>query len=71
MKAKTYLVATGMVAILTMIIGTGEALAGPEIRVAEPRHEFAPVPEGVEVTHDFAIRNGGTSDLQITGVETG
>jgi hypothetical protein len=44
---------------------------GPAIHVPEPQHEFEAVPEGVEVRHDFMIRNRGGADLEIQKVETG
>jgi hypothetical protein len=45
--------------------------AAPAVYIAQPRHEFAPVPEGAEVSHDFIIRNRGGADLEIQKVETG
>jgi len=33
--------------------------------------EFAPVLDGVEITHDFVIRNPGEAPLEITKVQTG
>jgi len=56
-------------------VGLGIAAAAgggaPQISIGQPRHEFAPVPEGAEVSHDFIIQNRGGSDLEIQKVETG
>jgi hypothetical protein len=43
----------------------------PAIHIPQARHEFAPVPEGVVVSHDFPILNRGGADLEILKVETG
>jgi hypothetical protein len=37
----------------------------------EIQHEFSPVLEGTEVTHDFIIQNKGTLPLVVEKVHTG
>ena len=43
----------------------------PSAVVPEPRYEFAPVPEGSEVLHDYVIQNKGTAPLIIEKIKTG
>ena len=47
--------------------GTGE----PSVQVPETRYNFAPVPEGTVVSHDFTVKNKGTAPLEITSVKSG
>ncbi|BBO68768.1 hypothetical protein DSCA_26980 [Desulfosarcina alkanivorans] len=48
------------------------AAAGmPEANLPELAFQFDPVVDGTQVTHDFAIRNGGNGPLAITNVKTG
>jgi hypothetical protein len=63
----------GMALALVMALGWAAAASGgaPAIYLPQPRHEFAPVPEGAEVSHDFIIRNRGGADLEILKVDTG
>ena len=68
MKQKTYMMCLTVGLVLCLLTA---AAAAPAIDVPQPRHEFAPVPEGAEVSHDFTIRNRGGSDLEIQKVETG
>jgi hypothetical protein len=62
--------ALALVLVLTLA-GAAASAGTPAIYVAQPRHAFAPVPEGAEVSHDFIIRNRGTAALEIQKVETG
>ncbi len=43
----------------------------PSAVVPESRFTFAPVTDGTEITHDFAIQNKGTALLKIESVKTG
>ncbi|MFW6236772.1 MAG: DUF1573 domain-containing protein [Desulfosudaceae bacterium] len=43
----------------------------PSVLVPETRYNFAPVPEGTEISHDFTVKNKGTAPLEITGVKSG
>ena len=43
----------------------------PVAAVPEPRYDFAPVPEGSEVLHDFTVQNKGTAPLVIEKIKTG
>jgi len=63
----------GIAVAAALGLGTAAAASGgaPAIHVPQPRHEFAPVPEGVEVTHDFVIQNRGSAELEIKSIETG
>jgi hypothetical protein len=74
MNAKTYLFLFAA-AISLCLCGAAIAAAAsgnlPVITTLQPRYEFEPVPEGVEVRHDFVIRNQGGSNLEIQNVETG
>lgn len=40
----------------------------PELQVAEPEYDFGNVGQGTKITHDFVLRNTGTSDLHIQRV---
>jgi len=44
---------------------------GPVAVISNPRFETAPVIEGDDITHDFVIKNTGTSTLAISRVKTG
>jgi hypothetical protein len=43
----------------------------PSILVQNPEYQFGSSPEGVELVHDFIIKNAGTAPLHITKVKTG
>ena len=43
----------------------------PAIQVPEATYDFGEVLEGVEVTHDYKIKNTGKGELQITQVRPG
>jgi hypothetical protein len=65
------IVGIAVAAVLGLGIAAADGGGAPQISIEQPRHEFAPVPEGAEVSHDFIIRNRGGSDLEIQKVETG
>ncbi len=48
-----------------------EKAKGPSAQLMETLFEFDPVAEGVEVTHDYKVRNTGTEPLDIEKVKTG
>jgi hypothetical protein len=50
---------------------TEEKAKGPSAQLVETLFEFEPVAEGVEVTHDYLVRNTGTEPLDIEKVKTG
>ncbi len=56
---------------LAVPITASWAQDAPSAVVPEPRFQFAPVLEGVEVTHDYIIRNTGTAPLLITRIKAG
>ena len=43
----------------------------PPVFVPETRYEFGPVLEGTDITHDFILKNRGTTPLKIEKVRTG
>jgi hypothetical protein len=43
----------------------------PSAVIPESRFTFAPVTDGVEITHDFVMQNKGTAELKIESVKTG
>ncbi len=43
----------------------------PVAAAPQPRYDFAPVPEGTEVVHDFILQNKGNALLVIEKVKTG
>ena len=45
--------------------------AVPAAALPEPGYVFDSVPEGVDVLHDYLIRNTGTATLNIEKVKTG
>jgi hypothetical protein len=47
-----------------------ESVKQPLAYFPENLHEFSPVLEGVEVTHDFSIQNQGTLPLVVEKVHT-
>ena len=47
------------------------ASTAPRGVVPAPRYEFAPVAEGLQVSHEFSVLNQGDGPLEITGVKTG
>ena len=47
------------------------APASPVAVLPEPGYEFKPVPEGIDVLHDYLIQNKGTATLNIEKVKTG
>lgn len=47
------------------------APAQPAALLPEPSHVFDTIPEGIDVFHDFPIRNTGTAVLKIEKVKTG
>jgi len=49
---------------------TATELPTPVISVPEARFDFSSVPEGTEVSHQFAVQNIGNETLEISGVET-
>jgi hypothetical protein len=56
----------------TTVFGAQEPKKESPVAVApEPRYEFAPVPEGSEVMHDYVVQNKGTAPLIIEQVKTG
>jgi hypothetical protein len=44
---------------------------GPAIQVPEATYDFGEALEGVEVSHDYKIKNTGKAELQITQVRPG
>ncbi len=43
----------------------------PVIQIPEATYDFGEVSEGIEVVHDFKIKNTGKADLQIDQVRPG
>ena len=43
----------------------------PVIQIPQATFDFGDVPEGVEVVHDFKIKNTGKAELQIEQVRPG
>lgn len=60
-----------VMALLIAGAGTAIAVDGPSAKAPEPVHEFSPVLDGDNVTHDFVLRNAGTETLEISRVKTG
>jgi len=56
-------------AFLFIFPGPTYAQAGPRAVPAAPVFTFEPVFEGVNLTHDFIIKNLGDAPLNITGVQ--
>jgi hypothetical protein len=48
-----------------------EAAKTPLAVVAQPEFQFDPVVEGVEVVHDFVVKNDGKAPLEIINVRPG
>jgi len=66
-----------MIMCLALIFATdsfGELRDGntaPSAFFPETQYKFAPVPEGVEVRHDFVVQNRGTAPLYIYKIGIG
>ncbi|HDP26526.1 MAG TPA: hypothetical protein ENN34_13970 [Deltaproteobacteria bacterium] len=43
----------------------------PRAVLLETEYQFPPAVEGIVITHDFLLRNEGTSDLVIRKLESG
>ncbi len=43
----------------------------PAVVVPELKHEFEPVVDGTQITHDFVVKNTGEGPLAIAQVKTG
>ena len=50
---------------------TTDARTGPKAYLPESVFEFKPVPEGVEVVHEFVVHNRGDEPLAILKVKSG
>ena len=50
---------------------TADPAAQPAIQLTELKHQFDPVVDGTQVTHDFTVRNAGSGALAINQVKTG
>ncbi len=48
-----------------------EAVENPGAVVPELKYEFDPVVDGIEITHDYVIKNTGNGPLTIHKVKTG
>ncbi|MBW1759849.1 MAG: hypothetical protein JRI88_05990 [Deltaproteobacteria bacterium] len=48
-----------------------ESIKSPSTFLSRDKYEFAPVPEGFEIKHDFIIENKGNAVLNIKKVRTG
>ncbi len=75
MKAKTCILLTALAALL-IVAGLASAAGtedqgGASAYVAAPNYEFPPVLEGIDVIHDYVVRNEGTAPLTIDNVKTG
>jgi hypothetical protein len=76
MKFKVFLVITCVCGMLLFSDVTNasdtasEPAKQPLAYFPEKLHKFAPVLEGVEVTHDFSIQNKGTLPLVVEKVHT-
>jgi hypothetical protein len=53
-------------------VGNESAAGGgqPSAVFHETSFTFSPVPEGMEVKHDYPVVNQGSADLEITRIET-
>jgi hypothetical protein len=63
-----------IVLCLTPAVGTNataEAPAGPKVYLPENVFVFEPVPDGVEVVHDFIVTNQGDQPLEIGSIKSG
>lgn len=62
----------GLAALSTalLLLSASAASALPAIQAPAPVYDFAPVPEGVKVRHDFIIRNTGDAELVIHRTES-
>jgi hypothetical protein len=49
----------------------GMSTEQPSAVFPESHFEFAPVPDGAEVLHDYIVRNQGAAPLDIVNVKTG
>lgn len=49
---------------------TTDSHTGPKAYLPENVFEFPPVPEGVEVVHDFVLYNRGDEPLNILGIKS-
>jgi hypothetical protein len=57
---------------LATVCGAQEPKKGTPVAAApQPHYDFAPVPEGTEVVHDFVLQNKGKDLLVIEQVKTG
>ena len=43
----------------------------PELKLIEAKYEFKSITEGVEIIHDFVVKNTGTAPLDILRVKPG
>jgi hypothetical protein len=61
-----------MVIVLLGVLGSEKAAGreAPSAVFPEPSFTFAPVPEGMVVTHNYPVLNEGNDDLEIIRIET-
>jgi len=50
---------------------TVETATGPKVYLPENLFVFQPVPEGVEVVHDFVLFNRGDQPLELSSIKSG
>lgn len=43
----------------------------PELKIVESTYAFKSISEGIEIIHDFAVKNTGTAPLEIQRVKPG
>lgn len=73
-KANVIIVFTVLVALVVSGGAFGQGSDGdgkPLASFPETSYEFAPVPEGTVIHHDYLVKNKGTTDLEIQNVKAG
>ncbi len=66
-----------LLVLMAVLMVTGLAVttialaASPKAFLPKTSYEFDPVPEGVEIIHEFLVENKGDAELKIEKVKTG
>ena len=75
MKKTNVIIVLTVLAVLVVSAGAfGQDSDGDGKPIAffpEASYEFAPVPEGTVIHHDYPVKNKGTADLEIQDVKAG
>lgn len=60
-----------VLSVFGLLVSTQADEGKPAAVIEKASHDFGSVYEGVDVIHDFVIRNKGDADLEVTDVKAG